>query len=111
MDYGFAFFIIFSQSPRADALRVTRAKTRPAIRIEHVAGFGFVQDSPDFQSFAQLPAAAMQYRAPAQNLGGLALIFGAFSQKVYGFLAGHFQSDGFEGSVHFLRQIIQGLSV
>ena len=101
MNYGFAFFVVFGQRPRADPLRIARAKTGPAIGIEHVAGFGFIKDSPNFQAFAQFPTAAMQHRAAAGKLRRLAVIFRALSQKVDGFLARHFQSDGFERCVHY----------
>src|SRR5437660_8998046 len=101
MNDGFAFLVVFGQRPRADPLRITRAKTRPAIGIEHVARFGFIKDSPNFQAFAQFPTASMQHRAAAGKLRRLAVIFRAFSQKVDGFLARHFQSDGFERCVHY----------
>src|SRR6185295_8531184 len=61
MNDGFAFFVVFGQRPGADPLRITRAKTWPAIRIEHNAGFGFIKDRPNFQAFAQFPAASMQH--------------------------------------------------
>src|SRR6185295_5719001 len=52
VDYGLAFFIVLSQCPGADALRVAGAKSWAAVRIEHVAGFRFVEDSPNLQAFA-----------------------------------------------------------
>src|SRR2546429_489772 len=100
MDYGLAFFVVFRQRPRADALRVARAKTRSAIGVKDVAGFRFVKHRPNFQAVAKLPTASVQHGAAPENLRGLALIFSAFREKVDGFLARHFQSNRFESSVH-----------
>src|SRR5213078_3592604 len=81
MNDGFAFFVVFGQRPGADPLGITRAKTWPAIGIEHIAGFGFIKDRPNFQTFAQFPTASMQHHAAAGKLRRLAVIFRAFSQK------------------------------
>ena len=101
MNHRFAFFIVFGQRPGNDALHVARAKSGPTVRIEHVAGPRFVEYGPNFQTFAQLPAAAVQNSAAPQKPGRFALILRAFSQKVNCLLAGYFQTDRFKGSVHF----------
>src|SRR5215471_5619806 len=110
MDDSLAFFVVFGQGPGTDALRIARAKTRTAICIEDIAGFRLVEYGPDFQAFAQFPAAAMKHCAPAQNLRRFALVFGALGEKVDCFLAGHFQPDSFEGCVHAKELRVDPLS-
>src|SRR6185369_15411345 len=60
----------------------------------------FIKNGPNLQPLAELPAAAMKDRSPSQDLGRLPLVFRGDGEKVYGLLARHFQSNGFEGGVH-----------
>src|SRR6266513_367004 len=100
MNDRFAFFVVFSQSPGADSLGIAGAKTGTTIRIKDITGLRFIEYRPHFQTFAELPAAPVQNGAAAQDVRRLALILGALSEKVYGLLAGHLQSNCFERCVH-----------
>src|SRR5207245_2725275 len=100
MNDRFTFFVVFCQRPGRDALHVASAKAGPAVGIKHVARSRFVEHGPNLQTFAQLPAAAMQYRTAPQELRRLALVLSALSEKIDRFLAGHLQADRFKGRVH-----------
>jgi hypothetical protein len=96
----FTFFVVLSQRPWRDALRIARAETGTTIRVKDVASTGLIKHCPDLETFAEFPATAVQNCASPRQLARFALIFRAFGEKVDGFLAGHFEANCFKRSVH-----------
>src|SRR5207248_6904848 len=69
-----------------------------------------VEDGPDFEALAELPAAAVEHRAAAAELRRLALVARALREVVEVLLGGHLQPDGFELLFHDFKSPESGVA-
>src|SRR5882672_12869922 len=100
MHHCLTLFIIFGQRPGTNCLYITSSKAGSAVGIEDVATSRLIEHRPDFESFAQLPATAVEHGAPTIELRGFALVARTFGKIIKGLLAWYFQADGFKSCVH-----------
>ena len=100
MDDGLAVLVVLRQRPGADALRVACAEARSAVGVENIARARLVKNRPDFETFAELPAATVEHGPAAAELRRLALIARALREVVEVLLARHFKPDGLELMFH-----------
>src|SRR2546421_6957667 len=100
VDDCLAVLVVFGECPRADALRVARAETGPAVGVENLARARFVEHSPDLKPLAQLPAATVEHSAASAELRRLALVARALREVVEVLLARYFKPDGLERLFH-----------